>query len=414
MATIQDSKHRRLEELSVSAARAYVESGLHGIEAEVVVVLDTSPGMAPLYTSGALQDVAAALLALAMKFDDDGVVPVWSFADEAHHRGEIRKQDYAGWIRRHVPPPRPVPPGKPWPTTRYAPFIDAIGRRYFPEEWTLKGTTRLIGDRAKRSVTTWPSVSAPRPCPVLAIVVTAGDCGDVLETTRLLRRASYLPIFWQFAGLSAEQGAERFRFLHGIDKLTDTHVDACGFFEPGDVGDPEALYQGLLNEFPRWMATPAVQAMLTPTRSEEGDEEEAALALLMTLPPVEAARRERDRLERERRRSARAGMAAAEIEQAQAWPTIRTSAETPEEDEPVVRTRHDPGPKRVQIGTRPYMPGDGVAPALPPRRPTMSFAAFVEPTPEPESSEGDDEDTVETAIERLARIRARRSARKSE
>ena len=216
-------------------------------------------------------------------------------------------------------------------------------------------------------------------------------------------------MFWQFAGLSASEGEDRFRFLHGIDKLTDTHVDCCGFFEPGDIGDTEGLYRGLLNELPRWHRTPQVQAMLVPSEAPE-DQEEGALALLMTLPPLEAAKRDRARLERERRRNERANMAAAEVEQAEAWPMIRASAENPEEDEPVVRARTDPGPKRVQLGTRPYMPSDGAAPRLPPRRPTVSFAAFIEPTPEPTSAE-EDESTVETAIERLARIRARRSAR---
>lgn len=428
MATIQDRRHRRLEELSVTASRAFVESGLHGIEAEVVVALDVSPRMAPLYAQGLVQNLATALLALAMKFDDDGSVPVWCFDAEARHLGEIKRQDYANWVRSHVPTPALPDPEGPADSrsseapaaARYAPMIDAIGRRYFPKEWAAKGAARVVGDKLKRQVIDYPGPIEPRPFPVFVIIVTSGDCADALETTRLLRRASHLPIFWQFAGLQAPSGptaggaAPRFHFLRGVDKLTDTHCDCAGFFEPGDPGDADMLFAGLLNELPRWLALPEVRAMLQPTTpATEGKDALAGLDSLLVLPPVEAAKREATRAERERRRQERATNAAAELEQAAAWPTIRNDAEADpaRESDPVTQVRAGAGlARRINVGTRPYIPSDGEAPVLPPRRPTVSFAAFVEPAPS--AHDDDDETTVETAIERLARIRARRNARK--
>lgn len=420
MATIQDRRHRRLDELSVTASRAFVESGLHGIEAEVVVALDVSPRMAPLYAQGLVQGLATALLALAMRFDDDGTVPVWCFDGEARHLGEIKRQGYANWVRAHVPTPSEPDPAAPEPpaAARFAPMIDAIGRRYFPREWAAKGTAHVVGDKLKRQVIAYPGPLEPRAIPVFVIIVTSGDCADALETTRLLRRASHLPIFWQFAGLDPTRGdpnAPRFHFLRGVDKLTDTHCDCAGFFEPGDPNDAEMLFSGLLNELPRWLELPEVRAMLQPSAPTPSSPDAlAGLESLLVLPPVEAAKREAARVERERRRQERATIAAMELEQAAAWPTIRNDAEIdPEGADPVIHTRTTQAggvPRRVNVGTRPYIPSDGAPPVLPPRRPTVSFAAFVEPAPGTDAE--DDETTVETAIERLARIRARRNARK--
>ncbi|MBL8787509.1 MAG: VWA domain-containing protein [Deltaproteobacteria bacterium] len=393
---------------------------MHGVEAEVVLVIDASPRMAPLYANGVVQALSTALLALAMKFDDDGVVPIWSFADEARHLGEIKSTDHAGWIARHVPLPRQAA-ADPAPT-RYAPFIDAIGRRYFPNEWSAPGKARQVGDRLKRTVIDYPGVEELRTCPVFVVIVTSGDCDDSLETTKLLRRASHLPIFWQFAGIRAPGDSGAFRFLRGVDKLTDTHVDGCGFFEPEALDDAERLFNGLLNELPRWMDDPKVRAMLVQPPAET-DASDGLDALLMGLPAREAARREKERLERIRRREMRQQVATLEVEQAAAWPRIRAEAEAdpvegedtePEAEAAPRRERAESPPRRVQLGTRPYNAGDGIAPALPPRRPTVSFSNLsAEDAPPPSAVDDDDEQTVETAAERLARIRARRTARKT-
>jgi hypothetical protein len=94
-----------------------------------------------------------------------------------------------------------------------------------------------------------------------------------------------------------------------------------------------------------------------------------------------------------------------------------TSIAVPEpgcDDGEVLLARGDGEPRRAQVGTRPYIPEDDNPSALPPRRPTVSFSAFSERNPPSDKpTEVEDEDAVETAIERLARIRARRNARRS-
>jgi hypothetical protein len=177
-----------------------------------------------------------------------------------------------------------------------------------------------------------------------------------------------------------------------------------------------------LNELPRWMDDPKVRAMLVQPPAET-DASDGLDALLMGLPAREAARREKERLERIRRREMRQQVATLEVEQAAAWPRIRAEAEAdpvegedtePEAEAAPRRERAESPPRRVQLGTRPYNAGDGIAPALPPRRPTVSFSNLsAEDAPPPSDVDDDDEQTVETAAERLARIRARRTARKT-
>jgi len=449
--TIQHPRSKELEALSVKASRAFVDEGLHGIEAEVVVVLDVSPRMAPLYADGTVQQLLTALLALAMKFDDDGVVPVWTYADEARLVGKIRRDDYVSWVDKNLQPPALLRPGMKLPPSRFAPFIDAIAQRYFPREWATPPTTRQVGERLKRTVHEYASLIEPRHSPIFVIVVTSGDCDDPMETSKLLRRASHLPIFWQFAALATTEGqVPEYRFLRGLDRLTDTHVDACGFFEAEEFRDPEALFRGLLGEFHGYVAHDLVRKMLIPPAAPESlpdDSGERLVQEVLSLPAQEVAKRERARLERERRRAERERQSAAELARAPAWPRINTEAQDLPEPEPEPEAAAAPEPEappaprpratpttrpqpRVKRETMPYNPSAIEEPppaAPPPRRPqprpdtaTRTFQRVPTPlpsVPEPamvvDAEDPDDvEDTVETPAQRLMRIRARREARK--
>ncbi|MFO0747465.1 MAG: VWA domain-containing protein [Myxococcota bacterium] len=446
MTTLQPPRSRELEALTVKATRAFVDSGLHGIEAEVVVVLDVSPRMAPLYLDGSMQELVNALLALAMKFDDDGVVPIWTFADEARPVGKLRRDDYLAWVERHLQAPPLMRPGMRVPPSRYSPFIDAIAQKYFPREWATPPRTYQVGTKLKRTIHEYAKLAERRECPIFVIIVTSGDCDDPLETSRQLRRASHLPIFWQFAAVSPTEGqSPDFRFLRGIDRLTETHVDCCGFFEAGRLNDAEHLYGGLLGEFQRYVELPPVRAMLVDRSDAEAEtpseSNDRISAHVLSLPESEAMRREQARLERERRRAERESHNEAELARAAAYPRVSPDAEAPDEEvadpaeappEPQpARPTTRPTP-RVKRETLPYgteaNPAPAPLPTPPPRlnASTRTFARYQTPVPRaPEPAavdapasaaqhhdDDDLEDTVETAAERLLRIRARREARK--
>jgi hypothetical protein len=56
--------------------------GLAEHTARVALVLDISGSMAALYRSGAVQRLAGRVLALGLRFDDDGVVDVFLFGKQ--------------------------------------------------------------------------------------------------------------------------------------------------------------------------------------------------------------------------------------------------------------------------------------------------------------------------------------------
>ncbi|PKN55445.1 MAG: hypothetical protein CVU56_21210 [Deltaproteobacteria bacterium HGW-Deltaproteobacteria-14] len=338
MSTVQNAETERLQRLSILATRAFLESGLRGIDAEVVVALDVSRTMAPMYLNGSIQELAESLLALAMRFDDDGVVPAWSFGDEAALIGDLDKDGYVGWVAKNVA----QGPADLTASCRYAPLIAAIARRYFPIEAGRPVTEKKVGGALKRTVREYPQLIDRRPFPIFVIVVTGGDCEDPTEAIHEIRRASHLPIFFQFAGISpAGIPAPDFAFLKRLDRLSDRWVDNCGFFAPRDFTDPAELFVGLLNEFPGFMRLERVKDMLIPPpdASEEPARPPTAVALaipddvddddILTEPsPEEVARLELERLERQRRRQQRAREMEAEAA-ALAVPRIATPQHQP-------------------------------------------------------------------------------------
>jgi hypothetical protein len=398
MATVQQPLEKALDALAVRAARACVEIGLHGIEARVVGAFDISADMRPALASGRVHELATAALALALRFDDDGRVPVWTFDQDAWFQGELTRRDHVAFVTRHILPPPPTRDGREAHPTNFAPLIDKVGQQLFGERWA-PGTPPPSG--------TDTGIFAE--VPAFVVVFTSGDCADQAETEAILRYASHFPVFWQFAGVPGAR-PEPFGFLRRIDRLVGGYVDACGFFEPGDVEDMEGMFSGLLNEFPDWVATPRVRAMLAAEPAPEVADD--PLELIMRLPESEAVRRELERREREERRAARA---VAELQQAEAWPTGRAARDDApaEPSAPPPPTREASRGARVRASTRPLAPSHWRIEAIRERPWDLDEKAPAEAAPSaPAAQAGDAGGLAETAADRLARIRARRQERR--
>jgi hypothetical protein len=182
------------------------------------------------------------VLALGLRFDDDGEVDVFLFGRKVHRptpglRLEGHQQYVAELTKRY----------KLEFDTRYGAAMSAVRGHYF-HSGGGRGTP--VSDRL----------------PVYVMFLTDGAPTDRKEATEQIRSASYEPIFWQFMGIGSSR---EFSFLQKLDDLDGRYTDNADFFAvaPSDLEGPGALsddelFDRLMNEYPDWLRRAREQRLL--------------------------------------------------------------------------------------------------------------------------------------------------------
>lgn len=205
-----------------------VESAGIDTPAKVALVLDYSLSMNGLYRSGFVQRIAEKILALGLRFDDDGDVETFLFESSASYAGSLSMADYVGGVDR-------LTRGRRMGGTDYGRAVNEVVRHY-----TGRG---LFGGRKALKE------------PVYVAFFTDGETQDRRGAEKAIRDASSLGIFFQFVGL----GDGRFDFLEKLDDLGGRALDNAGFFSvsPSEIDSPDAsdevLYDFMLKEFAAWI-----------------------------------------------------------------------------------------------------------------------------------------------------------------
>jgi hypothetical protein len=115
-----------LVELDKKVGVSLQKAGLATHTARVALCLDISGSMAELYSSGKVQAFLERILTLALRFDEDGSVDVFSFGVHAYIEEQITLdtyRDYTGRLRGR----RPLEMG-----TNYGQAIELLRRHYLP------------------------------------------------------------------------------------------------------------------------------------------------------------------------------------------------------------------------------------------------------------------------------------------
>lgn len=226
-------------------------TSLVGHTAKCALVLDYSGSMRNRYANGEVQELAERALALATRFDDDGAIDVFLFADWADYAGELKLSDFHGGVDRLIR-------GRHMGTTSYSAAIRQVLGFYGYGQ--AAGSQSMIVERRglfgrKTQVVSAPAAavpSGPAELPVYVMFQTDGepDMHDERPAELAIREASKYPVFWQFMGLG-----HNFAFLEGLDEMTGRLVDNAGFFGVPDIRSMSEgqLYDNMLKEYPKWV-----------------------------------------------------------------------------------------------------------------------------------------------------------------
>jgi stress response protein SCP2 len=215
--------------------------GLAEHTARVALVLDISGSMSGLYRSGAVQRLAERVLALGLRFDDDGVVDVFLFGKQVHQPPGLRLEGHQQYIDQLI---RQHPLEY---DTRYGAAMSAVRRHYF-------GASQ---DRSE---------PLPARVPAYVMFVTDGAPSDKGVATKQIKAASFEPVFWQFIGIGSPR---EFSYLQRLDDLGGRYTDNADFFSVTEKDlagrsalSDDALYDRLMNEYPGWLQRARGQRLL--------------------------------------------------------------------------------------------------------------------------------------------------------
>ncbi len=209
----------KLVDLAKKATLSLEKHNLTNTVARVGVVLDASGSMRSQYSTGKVQELINRLLPLAVHFDDDGELDVWSFSTTCLDLPVVTLKNYEDYINNAK------------------------------EGWKKWGMMGVNNEpiAIKKVIEHYTKTTLP----VFMIFISDGGVGSDKEIKKLLTQASALPIFWQFIGISGRN----YGILEKLDTLEGRIVDNCGFFALDDLNSisEQELYNRLLREFPLWL-----------------------------------------------------------------------------------------------------------------------------------------------------------------
>jgi stress response protein SCP2 len=242
-----------------------LRKGLAGVTAQVALVVDCSGSMTSLFSEGTVAETVERVMAVAERFDDDGMMDVWQFASGFKRLAALTLPELDTYVGEHM---RKLPGGIGFGNNEPLVMKDLLafyrGEPSVPPGMSSKEARKLekvdtrrkgglFGRRKDDAVAPPPppGTATPGKDPVYVVFVSDGGIYKNEAIKEVLTEASGHPIFWQFVGI----GRADYGVLEDLDSMAGRRVDNAGFFALDDIEkvDDDELYDRLLTEFPVWL-----------------------------------------------------------------------------------------------------------------------------------------------------------------
>lgn len=242
MGKISLSKDKvNLEKHVVSLSKCIVDLGkksgvdLGSAKARVIVVLDYSGSMSPLYLKGTVQRTINRLVPLGLTFDDNGSIDIYLFQNDFMKLTDLTLSNYEDYVQHVI-----ITSGYRMGGTSYAPVLRAI----------IEGKMHKKAGFLRRNASTEKAIANDKETTFI-LFITDGENSDREETNKIIKKSSDMNVFIQFIGI----GNEKFKYLKSLDEMHGRVRDNTGFtkMEDLDKADDKELYTNVLDQFAKWL-----------------------------------------------------------------------------------------------------------------------------------------------------------------
>jgi hypothetical protein len=214
----------------------------------VGLALDVSGSTSGLYNSGIMQETVDRLLAVSLKFDDNGELDMWAFDDEHTQLETATPNDYHTYLENKLLNESNV---SLWGGTNYAGALKSMVDFWFGAPKVEKksgGWLKNIFSSHDDATTPDAATEALHKLPAMGLLVTDGEASDKHEAENVLRDSQKYNVYWQMVGVGP---AHHFEFLQ---RMADKYPNV-GFVNLTslDQTDDEIYSQLIAEEFIGWL-----------------------------------------------------------------------------------------------------------------------------------------------------------------
>lgn len=223
--------NKRAEKVNIVLAKRNMTSAP---KMRVGFVTDVSGSAQWMYDRGIIQNTLDRLLAVALKFDDNGEMDVWSFHNRFDRLETASAADEKTYVKNEI-----LSKASLWGGTSYAPVMNDVLTFYFKDEVVEKKSGGFLGFGGKTEKVA--VAKTDKTTPALCLFITDGVNDDPAKTLQVLKEAVNYPVYWMMVGVG---DARHFKFL---EKAADD-LPNVGFvnLESLDISD-EQLYEEIIN-----------------------------------------------------------------------------------------------------------------------------------------------------------------------
>lgn len=211
----------------------------------VGLALDVSGSTQDMFNNGTIQETVDRLLAVALKFDDNGELDVWSFDNGVDALPTASGSDYNTYVKKNIINNRNITK---WNGTSYAPVMNEMRNFYFPTTPAKAESKGFFGSMFGKKEAAPASTQVTEDVPAMVLFVTDGSNDDKAEAERALIAAKNSNVYWQMVGVGPRS---YFTFL---EKMADD-LPNVGFVNLSSLAmTDEQLYEELVSEeFCQWI-----------------------------------------------------------------------------------------------------------------------------------------------------------------
>lgn len=198
-------------------------------QVDVALAIDISGSMQGEYQDGLVQEITERCLALALNFDRDRKLDVWTFNNSTQYVGNVTEHKFDGFVTREI---LNNPKIKKWGGTDYSPVLKSVRDKFFG------GAVSSIMSMFKKKNTT---------SPVFLMFITDGNNTDHNEFEKTLKQLRSENIYIQMLCI----GNDDFSYAKRVAD-SEPNVGFCEIRNVKALNDEQMMEKLVSDEFVNW------------------------------------------------------------------------------------------------------------------------------------------------------------------